>query len=158
MKKANVRAQRALTDEMSPFRVIAHARWAAQRGRNPSMTYRGECNPRRALQLALADIGATMADLHTVELHEVAVPLQVAKPGWHLVRRWVHSVRLTLRGLAIPCETPGPLDDRTVESMLPRLLDIARDLGLPLPPLRRFPARAGWYDGAGDAHNEVVFI
>ena len=39
-----------------PLYVVAHARWQQSRGRAPSMSYRGERNPRVALAMALEDL------------------------------------------------------------------------------------------------------
>jgi len=36
--------------------VVAHAQWKSYRGKRPSMSYRGELNPRKALELALKDL------------------------------------------------------------------------------------------------------
>jgi len=36
--------------------VVAHAKWKKSRGRQPSMSYKGERNPHKALALALIDL------------------------------------------------------------------------------------------------------
>jgi hypothetical protein len=46
--------------------VIAHARWRNSRKRRPSMAYKGELNPRKALELAFEDV-----DEHSKITHNV---------------------------------------------------------------------------------------
>ena len=53
--------------------VVAHAKWRHSRGRNPSMSFVGERNPRKALSLAEAVIaGAKHADFIS-KLGELAI-------------------------------------------------------------------------------------
>ncbi|OGL63330.1 hypothetical protein A3C09_03620 [Candidatus Uhrbacteria bacterium RIFCSPHIGHO2_02_FULL_47_44] len=35
--------------------VVEHAQWRAKRGKSPSLSYKGERNPRKALELAKMD-------------------------------------------------------------------------------------------------------
>ncbi|MFA7252597.1 MAG: hypothetical protein WC027_01965 [Candidatus Paceibacterota bacterium] len=46
----------------SPIRVVLHAEWQRQRGRQPSMPYRGILNPREAHLVAMIDAAALLAE------------------------------------------------------------------------------------------------
>jgi len=144
LKRAQVRAQ--AQTESSPLEVIAHARWAAQRGRQPSMQYRGERNPRRALALALSDIGATMADLHTVELHEQPQAVATLQPWLRKARGWLHHLRTMLRKKAVHDNLPAAFTDRMIEAALPSLVRLASDLGISVPAILRDRTRTRRYD------------
>ena len=75
MRKRDVREQQLPGTPLSPLVVIAHARWARARRRQPSMSYGTHHNPRLALRQALDDIGATLADLSKVDLRYAELPL-----------------------------------------------------------------------------------
>lgn len=57
----------------SPQLVVAHAKWRHGRGKRPSMTYRGERNPAKALQLALRDLAGPRRNARGQFIKRVAV-------------------------------------------------------------------------------------
>lgn len=60
--------------------VISHARWQKSRGRRPSASYRGVCNPAKAL--ALAVVMGTDTQFENVVVRDVSEGSFVREDGW----------------------------------------------------------------------------
>ena len=56
MKRSKVIAQITRWEGKGALYIVAHARYQSHRGKNPSESYKGELNPRKALQLALTEL------------------------------------------------------------------------------------------------------
>lgn len=50
--------------------VILHGQWQRSRGRNPSESYKGECNPRKAYELALDELRAYKPTLEGMRIQD----------------------------------------------------------------------------------------
>lgn len=121
MRKADVNVQ----DEACA--VIAHARWVRKRGRRPSMSYKGIVNPALALKQALSDIGATMAELHTVPLAIAPLPLALHDPTMRAKRRQLQRYMEELYDLA-RWDVRQTLRRRCNDKLVYELIDYFRNL------------------------------
>ena len=88
MKKSDWRVRRLF----SASHVVAHAIWQRSRGRQPSMSYRDELNPRQALANAKAEIQLSRPCTRVTEQalrHRVAAEginpkkVNVVSPHWN---------------------------------------------------------------------------
>ncbi|MCA9364893.1 MAG: hypothetical protein KC736_03310 [Candidatus Moranbacteria bacterium] len=87
MKKQDVEFWRLRGNREREY-IVAHGYWQRQRGRNPSLPYKGEKNPKKALKMALKESVCYEALVGDTLERTVRHMLRVAK----LTQGWCHRL------------------------------------------------------------------
>jgi len=74
--------------------VVAHAKWQRSRGRQPSESYKGEANPKKALELALKELKVYEPQCGEMVNHTAARIVEIAKLTGNMVTAKFNDIEL----------------------------------------------------------------
>ena len=176
MKRSQVLACISRWEGKGALYIVAHAKYQHYRGRNPSESYKGELNPRKALLLALAElrtfepmcgsyIPASITEMVGIAkftkqevsgtFNDVTITASPTTSPEMLVTRWQEEVNRQAREYRNSAEYKSNLFRRAMQVQALRVK--VQDMMQQLESLdfENIEAVVNWFDGIRDASDDV---